>query len=352
MTLAAVHHILPLTTIVRERRLPIPGAVQVRAGQRVQPGDIVADATWAREHIFIDVARALGISANAADRLIRLKAGDVVPAGLIVARGGGLLPKTVRMPRAGKVVAAGAGQILMEAGESRLELRAGISGLVREVITDRGVVIETAGALVQGVWGNGRIDNGIMVNLADRADAVLAPNRIDMSMRGSILIAGQIRDAETLRLASEFSIRGLLIGSIFPSLLPAALEVRYPIVVTDGFGNVPMNSAAYRLLSTNNKREVTLNAEPFDRYSGKRPEVIIPLPAETRPPEPQDVVAFAPGQTVRIRRQPATALLGTILVLPGGSTTFPSGLRAAGAEVRLENGQQLLVPLVNLEVVG
>jgi hypothetical protein len=352
LTLAAVHHILPLTTIVRERRLPIPGAVRVRAGQKVQPGDIVADAAWAREHIFIDVARSLGVTALAADRLIRIKVGDAVPAGLVLARGGGLLPKTIRVPRAGKVLAAGAGQILMEAGESRLELRAGISGTVREVIADRGVVIETAGALVQGVWGNGRIDNGVMVSLADRSDAVLTANRIDMSMRGSILVAGQIRDADTLRAATEFSVRGLLVGSIFPSLLPVALEVRYPIVVTDGFGNLPMNSAAFRLLSTNNKREVTLNAESLDRYSGRRPEVIIPLPAEGRPPEPQDVVVFAPGQTIRIRRQPATSLIGTILSLPGGQSAFPSGLRAAGAEVRLENGQQLLVPLVNLEVVG
>jgi hypothetical protein len=352
MMIAAVHHILPLTTIIRERRLPVPGAVRVRAGQKVNPGDVVADATWAREHIFIDVARVLEVSTAVADRLIRINAGDAVAAGTIVARGGGLLPKTIRVPRAGRVVAAGAGQILMEAGESRLELRAGIGGMVREVITDRGVVIETAGALVQGVWGNGRIEHGVMVSLADRPDAVLTPNRIDMSMRGSILVAGQIRDVETLRLASEFSVRGLLIGSIFPSLLPVALEVRYPIVVTDGFGSIPMNSAAYRLLSTNNKREVTLNAEPFDRYSGRRPEVIIPLPAETRPPEPRDVVAFAPGQTVRIRRQPATAMIGTVVSLPAGLTSFPSGLRAAGAEVRLENGQQLLVPLVNLEVVG
>jgi len=173
-----------------------------------------------------------------------------------------------------------------------------------------------------------------------------------VSMRGSILVGGQVRDADTLRSAAEVAVRGLVVGSIFPSLLPLANEVRFPIVVTDGFGSLPMNSAAYRLISTNNKREVTLNAEPFDRYTGARPEVIIPLPAEKRPAQPQDVVAFAPGQTVRIRRQPAAALIGSILSLPRGVSTFPSGLRAAGAEVRLENGQQLLVPLVNLEVVG
>jgi hypothetical protein len=148
------------------------------------------------------------------------------------------------------------------------------------------------------------------------------------------------------------AVRGLLIGSLFPSLLPIAREMRYPIVVTDGFGTMPMNSAAHRLLSTSTKREVTLNAEAYDRYSGARPEAIIPLPAETAPPAPREVEALAPGQTVRLRRQPAAGLIGTIVSLPAGLTTFPSGLKAQGADVRLENGQQLLVPLVNLEIVG
>ena len=33
--------------------------------------------------------------------------------------------------------------------------------------------------------------------------------------------------------------------------------MRYPIMLTDGFGSMPMNSAAYRLLTTNAKREAT-----------------------------------------------------------------------------------------------
>jgi hypothetical protein len=352
MGLAAVHHILPLTTIVRERRLPVKGMVRARVNQKVSPGDIVAEATWAREHVFLDVARILDLSAAAADRLIRCKAGESIQVGAVIAVGGGFLPKTVRAPRAGRVVATGGGQVLIESGESRLELRAGLSGTVKEIIPDRGVVIQTAGALVQGVWGNGRVDTGVMVNLADKPDAPLAPGRLDVSMRGSILVGGQVRQAEVLRAAAEVLVRGLLIGSLFPSLLPLAQEMHYPIVVTDGFGSLPMNSVAYRLLSTNSKREVTLNAEAFDRYSGARPEVIIPLPAGIAPPAPRDVEAFAPGQTVRVRRQPAAGLIGTILSLRQGPALFPSGLRAAAADVRLENNEELLIPLVNLEVVG
>ena len=352
MTVAPVHHILPLATIIRERVLPIKGTVLARLGQSVKSADIVAEATWAREHIFLDVARTLNISPDAADRVIRYKAGDKVPAGAIVAMGRGLLPKAVKAPREGRVVAAGGGQVLLESGESRMELRAGISGNVTQIIANRGVEIQTTGALIQAVWGNGRVDTGVMINLAEKPDTILTAARLDVSMRGSILVVGEVKEEGALLAAADLPVRGLIVGSMPPVLIPIAREMRYPIVLTEGFGALPMNIAAYRLITTNAKREATLNAEALDRYSGARPEIIIPLPASNPPPIPHDVEVFAPGQTVRLRRQPGAGQIASILGLHDGLATFPSGLRAAAAEVRLENGEQLLIPLVNLEVVG
>ncbi len=352
MTIAPVHHILPLATVIRERVLPVKGTVLARLGQKVSPADIVAEATWAREHIFLDIARTLNITPDAADRLIRCKAGDKVAAGAVVAMGRGLLPKTVRAPRDGRVVAAGGGQVLLESGEARMELRAGIPGNVTQIIADRGVEIQTTGALIQGVWGNGRVDTGVMINLAEKPDTVLTSDRLDVSMRGSVLVVGEVKEESALLAAADLAVRGLIVGSLPPSLISTAREMRYPIVLTEGFGALPMNAAAYRLITTNAKREATLSAEAFDRYSGARPEIIIPLPASNPPPIPHDVEAFAPGQTVRMRRQPAAGQIGSILGLHDGLATFPSGLRAAAALVRLENGEQLLIPLVNLEVVG
>ena len=352
MTVAPVHHILPLATVIRERLLPIKGTVLARMGQKVNSADVVAEALWAREHTFLDVARTLNVSPDAADKLIRCKAGDKVPAGAVIAMGRGLLPKTVKAPRDGRVVAAGGGQVLLESGESRMELRAGISGNVTQIIADRGVEIQTTGALIQGVWGNGRVDTGVMINLADKPDTTLTAGRLDVSMRGSILIAGEVKEEAALLAAAELPVRGLILGSLFPSLIPVAREMRYPIVLTEGFGALPMNSAAYRLITTNAKREATVSAEAFDRYSGARPEIIIPLPASNPPPIPHDIEAFAPGQTVRLLRQPAAGQIASIVGLHDGLATFPSGLRAAAAEVQLENGEKLLIPLVNLEVVG
>ena len=349
---APVHHIIALTTIVRERVLPVAGKVVARMNQKVSSVDIIAEANWAREHVLLDVARILRMSPNAADRLLRCKVDDTVAASAEIAVGKGLFPRTVRAPREGRVVAAGGGQVLLEVGETRLELRAGIPGTVIQIIPDRGAVIQTAGALIQGVWGNGRIDTGLLVSLAEKPDAVLTTGRLDVSLRGSIILAGLIKDAETFQAAADLPVRGLILSSLYPSLLPFAREMRYPIVVTDGFGAMPMNSAAYKLLSTNAKREVTLNAETYDRYTGARPEVIIPLPISQSPVVPRDVETFAPGQQVRLRRPPAIGSIGTLVSIKPGLTTLPSGLRAQAAEVKLEGGESIIAPLVNLEVVG
>jgi hypothetical protein len=349
---APVHHIIGITSIVRERLLPISGMVLVRLNQKVNPNDVIAEANWAREHVLLDVARTLGVSTNAADRLIKCKENDRLTVKTEIAVGKGIFPRSVVVPRDGRVVIVGGGQVLMEVGETKMELRAGISGTVIEVIPNRGAVLQTAGALVQGVWGNGRIDSGLLVNLVEKPDDVLDAGRIDVSMRGFIILGGMLKDAEALKVAADLPIRGLILSSLHTSLIPQAREMRYPIIVTDGFGSLPMNSAAYKLLSTNAKREVTVNAEAYDRYSGARPEVIISLPSTNNPPALREVETFVRGLQVRMRRPPAMGMIGSIVSIKPGLTTLLSGLRAPAAEVKLENGETVVAPLVNLEVVG
>ena len=350
--LAPVLHILPLATIVRERTLPLAGKVNVNNGQKVNPTDVIAEARFAREHVLLDVARTFGVSVQAADKMIKVKESDRLTEGALVAEMKGFISRSIRAPRSGRVVVAGGGQVLMEVGDARVELRAGLSGTVERIIPERGAVIRTVGALVQGVWGNGRVESGVMISLIEKPVDVLSPDRLDVSLRGSVILGGHIHDLETLKLAGEMPVRGLIISSLHPSLLQSAAQMRYPILVLDGFGAMPMNSAAFKLLTTNAKREVTVNAEFPDRYSGNRPEAIIPLNVPGEPDEPEDYQMFAVGQQVRMRRSPNLGEIGSITNLPEGLSKLASGLRAPSAEVRLENGTIVLVPLVNLEVVG
>ena len=350
--LAPVFHVNPLATIVRERTLPIAGRVNVNVGQKVSPTDVVAEGNYAREHVLLDIARTMGVSANAADKLIKVKDGDRVQQGGLVAQGRGLFSRSIKAPRAGKVMLAGGGQVLMEVGDTRLELKAGMPGIVTRIIPERGVVIRTVGALIQGAWGNGRIDSGVMTSMIEKPDDVLTADRLDISLRGFVILAGYINDVETLRAAAEMPTRGLIVSSMNPSLIQPAMQMRYPILVLEGFGRMPMNSAAFKLFTSNTKRDVTVNAEIFDRFGANRPEAIISLPVTNEPDEPAAYVEFAVGQQIRMRRSPHMGMLGSITNLPARASLLASGLRAPAAEVKLENGTNLLVPLVNLEVVG
>ncbi|MDO9349102.1 MAG: hypothetical protein Q7T47_07425 [Anaerolineales bacterium] len=349
---APVAHILPLTTIQRERLLPVPGRVVARMSQKVTPLDVIAETNYGQEHTLLDVASELGISEDAAEDLIHLRTGDRVEKNQVIATRGGLSRKTIRAPRSGRVVAVGGGRLLLEVGEGTYELRAGMPGIVTRLIPERGAEITVNGALVQGVWGNGRVDIGLMLPLLSAPDEPLVASRIDVSLRGSILLAGTCSDAAALRAAGDLPVRGLILGSISSALLPLAMQVRYPLVVLDGFGSRAMNSAAYKLLITNAKREVTVNGEPFNRYTGAAPEIIIPLPVAQQPPMPQAVAAFIPGQQVRLLRAPHVGEIGTLVRLLPGLTVMPSGLRVPAGEVRLESGAGVAVPLVNLEGLG
>ncbi|NWF63904.1 MAG: hypothetical protein HXY38_06315 [Chloroflexi bacterium] len=350
--LAPVYHVNGLTTIIRERLLPVSGNVLARVQQKVTASEVVAETRWAREHVLLDVARELGVSPAMADKLIQCKMDDELTQGAEIALGRGLFPRSVRAPRAGRVVVVGGGQVLLEVGESKVELRAGIPGTVIQVIPNRGVVIQTSGGLIQGMWGNGRTDAGTLVSLMDAPDSILTPGRLDVSLRGFIILGGMVKTAETLQMAADLPARGLILSSLNPALLPKARELKLPILLTDGIGSLPMNSAAYRLLSTNAKRDVALNAEVYDRYTGSRPEIIVPLPVTSEQPLPAEYITFAPGAQVRMRRPPAMGMIGSIVSIKPGLTVLPSGLRAQAAEVKLENNETVLAPLINLEVVG
>src|SRR5512134_129969 len=99
--LAPVLHVLPLATITRERTLPVAGKVNVHVNQRVNPTDVIAEASFAREHVLLDVARTFGVSLAAADKMIKVNQGDRLVQGALVAESGGLIPRTLKAPRAG-----------------------------------------------------------------------------------------------------------------------------------------------------------------------------------------------------------------------------------------------------------
>jgi len=348
---ATLTHILPLTTLRRSRTLPARGRVLVRTGQKVNASDVIAEARLGGQHILLDVRRAFGVSrSDEADKLIQRRAGEKVQKDDIVAEMSGVFRKILRSPADGEIVAAYGGQVLIEIQNTTFKLKAGIAGVVTEIVPDYGAVIEGSGALIQGVWGNNHVEQGLLWVLARSPEEELTRARLDVSMRGAIVLAGTCADAESIKIAADLPLRGLILASMTPELIPVANSVSMPVLVIDGFGRLPMNSAAYRLLSTNEKRSTCVNAAAWNQLSGERPEIFIPLPAEGQPLA--EMVEFTPGQTVRVHAPPYANLVGTLEQVRPGLTTLDNGLRAPVADVRLENNELVAVPLANLDVLG
>jgi hypothetical protein len=350
--LARVTHILPLTFIRRERVLPVNGRVIVRTGQKVSATDVIAETKLDPGHIILDISRGLGLPQEKSDKLITHKVGEQVAEGDVIAGPvGGLFPRTVRAPKAGLVTVIGGGQVMIELEGSPYELRAGLPGVVAELIAERGAIIEAYGALIQGMWGNDRLETGVLNVVSHTPDEELTPDRLDVGMRGAIILGGWCSQAEVFRNAAEIPLRGLILASITPDLIPLASQAAYPVLVLEGFGKLPMDAATFNILSTNEKREVCVNATQWDRFNGIRPEIIIPLPVMNEIPPARDSDIFAPGQTVRIIQAPYKSRTATITSLLPSLTSFPSGLRVPAALLRLENGEQASVPLTNLEII-
>jgi hypothetical protein len=348
--LAAVRHILPLADIRFERRLRIPGKILVRKGQMVSASDTIAEATLAPQHYLLDVGRGLGIKTELAEAMITLKPGAQVTEGDLIAGPIGWMRRVVLAPVSGQVVLVGDGQVLLEVKKTPFELKAGIPGEVIELLDDQGVVIQASGALIQGVWGNGRMDFGLLHCLLTAPDQILSARQLNVSLRGLVVLAGICEDEETLKAAADLPLRGLILASMAPALIPYAMRLNIPVLLLEGFGHIPMDSAAFKLLSTQGQRDIALIAEPWDRFTGHRPQVVIPLPAPIDGIKPQDVATFTVGQRVRVNRAPYQGAIGTVRDLVG-PVQLPNGIRAIAAEVQLESSVITLLPLANLEVL-
>jgi hypothetical protein len=135
--LAPVTHILPVTHIQRTRRLPADGRVLVRTNQKVTTTDVIAESHQEGKHVLVNVRRALGLpSTKDTESLIERKVGEKVQKGDVLATAGRFLPKVVRSPEDGEIVAINNGQVLLEVDSKVFQLKAGFSGNVVEVLPD------------------------------------------------------------------------------------------------------------------------------------------------------------------------------------------------------------------------
>jgi hypothetical protein len=330
--------------------LPGLADVSVRLGQVVSAEDTIAETSYGTRHLLLDVSRGLRVPPDQVDKYLTCYADLKVNARDVLAGPVGVARRLVRAPVDGRVVLIEAGQILLEVAGHTSRLQAGMPGKVVDLVPERGVVIQNAGALIQGAWGNGKIGQGPLRIHFEGDPSSLQRLNLDGRLSGSILAAGYCSDPQVIQAAASFSLKGLVLASLDPALLPLAASTDVPLIVLEGFGCHPLSPLAVEILLACSGKLAALNAEPGDPATGSRPELIVPVPEIPVEQPVSGQAFFAPGKKVRLIGLSHLGRTGTIVDLLD-HTALPGDWASASARLLLETGEQDDFPLENLELV-
>ncbi len=350
-------HLLSKTTIRRERVLPdaSSGEVTVPNGARLTLTDTVARGASPAPYVLIDAARFFNL--RDPDKLFDLlvvRIGQQVEEGEILAGHEGRRGKKLLSPSAGTVVDIAQGRIVLQEFAPPLELEAGLNGTVVGVRKGRGVVIETFGAVLQGVWGNNRRSLGTIIQEPSDGLEGIYGDSINTQYRGTIVITRRQLKRVTFQVIEDQGFSGVIAPSMEPNLIETALQVGAGIMLTEGFGGMRMSNVAAQFLEMMNGRQATLDAVLPAPLETRRPEVIITVPLQPgeRPPAPNLNAVLQVDREVRLTSGNWAGMVGHILNLPKERVSLENGLRVPCAQVELVTGEKIHVPLANIEVSG
>ena len=360
------------TTVRKRRVLPVKGKVLVEPGRQVQASTIVAQAELAGPVHPVNVVNWLGVRPSEIRSYMLVREGDEVEEGQAIAETRPLLRwfKTVcRSPAVGRIenVSEVTGQVMVRGEAQKLNLRAYICGTVVEVMPQEGVVVETQAALVQGIFGLGGECFGRLNVLANSHAAVIGPEALDSSCANCIIVVGSLATASLIGAARQFGALGVVAGGMPAEDLKKILgyevgvavtgaePIGITIVLTEGFGSIPMARRTFELLSSLEGLNASACGATQIRAGVRRPEVIVPLEGPMARAVEREGAEVADGlqvgDKVRIIREPYFGVIGQVAELVAGPVKIETEATVRVLGVRTERGDVVQVPRANVEII-
>lgn len=360
------------TVIEKTRRLPIKGQVLVEVGQEVAPADAVARAELPGNVETARLAEALGLEPGEVAAKLLVAEGDAIEEGQLLAEARfffGLFKSEAHATCSGQVdfFSPVTGHLGVRKPPIPVEVNAYISGRVKEILPEEGVVVQATGALIQGIFGVGPERVGRIAVVSKRPDEELRPDDVPDDCRGKVLVGGSGTSIEALRVAAERGAVGLVIGGLSDAVLTEYLgrrlgvavtgqeNVPLTVILTEGFGRMPMAERTFELFMRLSAKECSMSGATQIRAGVLRPEVAVPIKFDENT---EKTIALATsggelvtGTPIRVIRVPYFGQLGEVVELPAELQEMESGTRVRVLKARLANGETVTVPRANVEII-
>ncbi len=340
------------------RRLPLAGEVLVAVGDRTTARTVVARTRLPGKVALVNLASALGILPDELAGKLVVEIGAAVTRGQVLARSTALfgwITHTATSPVDGTLesVSAVTGMAVVREPPTPVDVTAYVDGTVAEVIANEAVVIETRGALVQGIFGLAGERHGAIA-VVDEHAANLGPEH-----RGKVVVAAGRATLAAMRRAIELGVAAVVCGSFayqdIRELLGRDVGVAVTgneplattLIVTEGFGELAMARPTYELLASLEGMYASVDGATQIRAGVIRPEVIVPGIEGGAEAAARGLELGAP---VRCIRAPYFGRIGKVTALPLELAALPTETSVRVVEVDLGDAK-VIVPRANVEVI-
>lgn len=362
--------VLPATVAQIHRRLPAQGDITVRVGSRVEPDDVIGQASVPQSPVFLDVAGLLEVEPQDVPRRIKRKVGERVAAQQVLAKRGN---RRCSAPVTGtlSLIDGETGIVVITPDPVATTLPASVRGYVADMTPGRSVLVETAAAVIQGVLGVGSEQFGVLRLLVTDRNDLITPEMIDARSAYSIIIGGAGITADALRKAQQEQVRGVIVGGIDQAELhnfvqqalgswrgdwyslgdPSLATLTPTLLVTEGFGVHPMAEPLFDLLTRYDRQEAFLDGHTSLWPPIERPRLVIPLPRLQGGQSAAVPTGVHVGAIVRLVDEQHLGMVGRVIALHEKGQ-LASGVRTAAATVQVGETQRIVLPQTAIEVIG
>lgn len=362
--------------VKKKRILPLKGDVKVSVGDDVNPDTVVAETFLPGKVEAVNIANQLGVDPEDVEAYLLKPIGEQFEKGDIYAQNKGLfgLFKTqLKAPFKGNIesISKITGQAILRAEPMPVQITAYISGKITNIYPEEGVDVESWAAFVQGIFGIGGEHYGEIVMATDNPDDILDEATITDAHRDKILIGGSMISGGALRKADSLGVAGLVVGGIddrdlydflgynIGVAITGSEDINTTLVVTEGFGAIPMAQRTFDLLKKYAGHYASINGATQIRAGVIRPEIVISQPESDIP---KNILELAEkgfemqglniGSVVRVIRIPYFGRIGKVIGLPPDLQLLESESRARVLEVEfLDDKSNAVVPRANVEMI-